>query len=370
MSSSPHLEVVRRQARRPRPAGWAVALLLAACGQRQAEEKPLPKPVVKVEVAAATELIPEIPIAGLLAPLPGRDVKVGALVGGRVDRLFVAEGDPVKVGQPLAHVEAEPLEHQVAEADARSATAKAALDNAVTRLARTEKLFKDGIASKQELDDAIAAKVAAESSLKEMRAAGGTAGLQLARATLRAPIGGVVAAILVPAGQPVDGQGTPVVEIADTRTLDLRAPVAAARAAEVELGETAALNVEGAGARTGTVAAIAPLVDPATNTVMVRIRVPNTDGRLRGGMFAKGVLRLRPRRGIAVPKRALLPADDGRTTRIAVLTSSQTLAHRELVLGAAASARVEVLEGLAPGDRVVVEGAYTLPEGTAVEVTE
>src|SRR5262249_37820273 len=159
--------------------------------------------------AQRARLAPTIPIAGVLAPLPGRDVKVGALVSGRVDRVFVAEGDPVKPGQVLAHVEAGPLKDRVQEAEALAEQAKANLDNARARLARTEKLFKDGIASKQELDDAIAQKVAAESALKAARATGATAGLNLDRATLRAPFEGVVAAILIPAGQPVDGNGTP-----------------------------------------------------------------------------------------------------------------------------------------------------------------
>jgi RND family efflux transporter MFP subunit len=295
-------------------------------------------------------------------------VKVGALVTGRVDRVFLAEGDPVKVGQALAHIEAGPLRDRVAEADAQVEQAKAALENAKTRLARAEHLFKDGIVSKQEVDDAIAARVGAESALKQARAAGGTANVNLDRATLRSPIEGVVAAILVPAGQPVDGSGTPVIEVADTRRLDLRAPVPAGRAGEVALGQQAELAIEGGTTTTGTVAAIAPLVDQATNTVMIRVRIKNDDVRLRGGMFAKGSLIEPAREALAVPKTALLPGESGESNRVAIVTSSGTVALRDLVLGADAQDRVEVREGLSPGERVIVAGGYSLPEGTKVEI--
>jgi RND family efflux transporter MFP subunit len=303
----------------------------------------------------------------VLAPLPGRDVKVGALVSGRVDRLFVAEGDRVKVGQPLAHVEAEPLQQHVVEALAQRDTARAALENARARLARTEKLFAAGIAARQEVDDARTALVTAQSAVKQAQATGGIATVQLDRATLRAPIAGVVAAILVPAGQPVDGTGTPVVEIADPRWLDLRAAVQAGRIGEVSEGQRARLSVDGAGEIEGLVAAIAPLVDVATNTVIVRVRIDNVAGKLRGGMFARGAILFPERIAITVPRAALLPGDGGSATSVAVLLGNK-VAHRSLALGAEAGDETIVTSGLAPGERVVVEGGYALPEGAEVEV--
>jgi multidrug efflux pump subunit AcrA (membrane-fusion protein) len=139
---------------------------LAAC-HREAPLAPAQLPSVKVLAVAPRQLDPRISIAGVLAPLPGRDVKVGSLVVGRVDRVFVAEGDVVRAQQVLAHVEAQPLHDRVAETEAQKEQAKAALENARTRLA-------------------------AESALKQAQAVAGTANVQLDRATLRAPIAGVV----------------------------------------------------------------------------------------------------------------------------------------------------------------------------------
>jgi RND family efflux transporter MFP subunit len=350
----------------------ALALAVAVAGCKKEEDAPPKLPPVRVIAVAARAITPRIPLAGVLSPLPGRDVKVGALVAGRVDRVFVAEGDRVAAGQPLAHVEAETALQHLSETDAARETARATADNARTRLARAERLYKDGIAARQEVDDARAQLVAAESALKQAQAVGGIAQVQLDRSTLRAPIAGVVAAILVPAGQPVDGAGTPVVEVADTRVLDLRAPVPAARVGEVTVGQRALITVEGVGEIEGAVEAVAPLVDLATNTVIVRVRIDNRAGRVRGGQFARGALLCPTRKALAVPREALLPGDGGEATLVAIVQPDGTVTHRSLTLGGAggvdAGEVVEVRAGLAGGERVIVEGGYALPDGTKVEV--
>ena len=346
----------------------AWAPLLCACKEPATAAPSARLPTVKVLVVASGPIRPRIAVAGVLSPLPGRDVKVGSLVPGRVDQVLVAEGDVVKPGQPIAHVEARPLRENLTSAEAERDNARAALENARTRLARSEKLFHDGIASKQEVDDNRAALVAAESTVRKAEAQGGSATAQLDRATLRAPIAGTVAAILVPAGQPVDGNATPVIEIADTRELDLRAPVPSARIGEVAVGQKAELLVEGASPVAGVVQAIAPLVDTATNTVMVRVRIANASGKLRGGVFARGGLLGEPHEGLSIPRGALLPGDGGSATTAAVLTVEGTVSHHALRLGAELEDAVEVLSGLAPGDRVIVEGGYALPDGARVEI--
>ena len=326
------------------------------------------RPPVKVVTVAPHSIQPRIAIAGVLAPLPGRDVKVGALVAGRIDRVFVAEGDSVKAGQLLAHVEAGPLAEHVAETEAQKTQARSAVENARSRLARTEKLFHDGIAARQEVEDARLALVATESGLKQAQAGGGIATVQLDRATLRAPIAGVVAAVFIPAGQPVDGSGTPVVEIADTRVLDLRAQVAASRIGAIEVGQRARLSVDGLGDVDGSVEAIAPLVDTATNTVVVRVRVQNPSGRLRGGLFARGSIFGPARVGPTVPASALLPSDGGAATTVAVVGADHRVVRRSIALGDEAGDQVEVRFGLVAGEQVIVAGGYALPNGTDVEI--
>src|SRR5258706_14282597 len=109
-----------------------LALALGCKGEPKESAAPLPS--VRVVAAAQHPIRPRVAVAGVLAPLPGRDVKVGALVPGRVDRVFVAEGERVRAGQPLAHVEAEPLRQHLVETDAQRESARAAVDNARVKL--------------------------------------------------------------------------------------------------------------------------------------------------------------------------------------------------------------------------------------------
>jgi RND family efflux transporter MFP subunit len=345
-----------------------VALVALTGCPREREEAKTSAPIVRVITTVEEPLQERTPVAGVLTPLPGRDVKVGALVSGRVDRVFVGEGERVRAGQPLAHVEAGPLRDRLSETQAQRDQARAQLENARTRRERTERLWKDGISSRQEVDDARAAEVAAESAVRQATAVGGTATVQLDRATLRAPFAGVVAGILVPAGQPVEGNGVPVVEVADPSELDLRAPIAAGKVGAVRLGQRAELTVDGVGAFGGAVEAIAPLVDTVTNTVTVRVRVANGDGRLRAGQFARGALLGAEHQGIAVPASAVLPGASGAADTVALLLSDSTVGHRAVVLGAEVGDRLEVRSGLKAGERVIVAGGYALPDGTKVEV--
>src|SRR5437762_217118 len=113
---------------------FALVLVLGAGGCRHETVLPSRAPAVTVIALAPRAIEPRITIAGVLAPLPGKDVKVGALVSGRVDRVLVAEGDAVTIGQPLAHVEAQPLREHLSETEAQKEQARAALENARTRL--------------------------------------------------------------------------------------------------------------------------------------------------------------------------------------------------------------------------------------------
>ncbi|MEO6951719.1 MAG: efflux RND transporter periplasmic adaptor subunit [Polyangia bacterium] len=339
-------------------------VLFVACRQPSADE-PAPRPPVRVVTTVLSNRSARVSISGVLSPLPGHDVKVGSLVAGRVSAVFVAEGDRVKVGQALAHVDAQPLQAHLTEARAQHVQFDAALGNSRTRLARAEKLFADGITSRQDVDDARAALVAARSAVQQAQAGMGTATSQLERATLRSPIDGVVAAILVPAGQPVDGNATPVIEVTDARELDLRAPIPVSQAAMVTLGQAAELTLEDRKLQ-GRVVAIAPLVDTATNTVVVRVRVSNTDGALRAGAFVRGALLGAMHEAVVVPKTALLPGDGGSASEVAIVGVDDTVTHRRITVRSEDAHDVEL--DLPPGLRVIVDGGYSLPDGTHVQV--
>jgi multidrug efflux pump subunit AcrA (membrane-fusion protein) len=116
------------------------------------------------------------------------------------------------------------------------------------------------------------------------------------------------------------------------------------------------------------VEAIAPLVDSATNTVTVRVRIANPTGQLRGGLFARGALVGQSHQAVVVPPSALLPGDGGAASLVAVVDKDNTVEHRSVAVGTETADAVEIVRGVEVGDRVIVAGGYSLPAHTRVEV--
>jgi membrane fusion protein (multidrug efflux system) len=107
-------------------------------------------------------------VRGTVAPLPDRDAQVSAQVAGRIARVLVREGDPVRADQPVAQIDTSPLQDEVAEAAATMAKARAERENADSTLRRVERVYERGIASRQEVEDATArARAAAAGEAQE-----------------------------------------------------------------------------------------------------------------------------------------------------------------------------------------------------------
>ncbi|HEY3451901.1 MAG TPA: efflux RND transporter periplasmic adaptor subunit [Myxococcales bacterium] len=334
--------------------------------------------LVRVARAELRDLADAVELTGTLEPPPGRAVKLGALISGRIAEITAAEGDRVAAGRVLVRLESTPLRDALAQADAALTQAQAQLANAAGHRERAEKLFAAGVAARQEVDDARSVEIAAGSAVRNAEAAQSTARNQLARSELRAPFAGTVAHLFAAVGEPVDGSGKPVIEVADTRFLELRAGAAPAQLVRLEPGQRAEVRVDGLGDRLfdGEVAAVAPVVDSATGVGTVRIRLENKDGALKGGALAKArvVLELRPQ-VVAVPRAALVPREQGGAEAggagagFAVERVEGEVARRQDVeVGVVDRGFVELRSGVAAGEVVVVQGAYALPDGTRVRV--
>jgi membrane fusion protein (multidrug efflux system) len=341
----------------------ALLLLCAAC-HKSTEEETAPPLAVKTERVSRGDVTPSVEVPGQLAAVPGADVKLGPLVAGRLGSVVVAEGDRVKPDQLLASLDVTPLRDAVVQAEAQLAQARAQQANAQSRLARAEKAFAAGVAAAQEVDDNRLALASAQAAARAAAAQLSTARNQLGRGELRAPFAGVVAHVFAAPGEPLDAN-KPVVEVASTTELEVRAPVAPAAAASLRSGQRAEARVDGLPGRVfeGHVVAVAPTVDPATGAAMVRVRVPNPDGALRLGAFARARVELETRRGVLrVPHAALLGGD-----QLAVEVVEQGKAKRVPVQVKSEDERyVEVTSGVSEGDVVIVQGGYALPDGTPV----
>jgi membrane fusion protein (multidrug efflux system) len=353
------------------PLGCAFLVVLTCCHASTDDAKEASLPVVQTAPLLRGTAIEELEVAGTLQPLPGLDVKLGALTAGRLLELKKGEGDAVKAGELLARIDPAPLLAQVEQAKAQLAQAKAQADNAGLKLSRTTRAVTAGVAARQEQEDAQLGNSQADGAVRAAQGAVSAAENQLARSELRAPFDGLIARVFAQPGEPVDA-GKIVLEVARTQELELRAAVPAESAARLRNGQTAQVTTPGVQAL-ARVIAVAPVIDAATGSATVRLRVANPDGALKAGGFAKARVAIaQHENALLAPRTALLPSEDGSAepgqARLCSIDKDSKVHCTTVQIRDAQGGQVEVVSGLEAGAQVIIQGAYALPEGTKVSV--
>src|SRR5439155_19589490 len=227
-----------------------IALTVSACGRKAAEEdeaKPAEVPTIVADVAKVGRrtLSDDLLVRGSIAAVPNEDVKVSALVAGRVNSVTVAEGDSVREGQVIAELDRRPLEDQRRQTAATVEQAKAQVENARLNRQRTQQLFERGIAAGKEVEDARKDMASAQAALEQGNAARNTADRNIERAQSRAPISGQIVKRMVSGGEQVDGTAQqPIVEVANLDRVELAANVPAEHLARIRPGQAANVSTE------------------------------------------------------------------------------------------------------------------------------
>jgi membrane fusion protein (multidrug efflux system) len=308
-------------------------------------------------------LLEETTVRGAVTALPNEDVKVSSQVAGRVTSVTVAEGDAVRQGQVVASIERRPIEEQRRQAAAALEQANAQVENARANLDRTSQLFSRGIAAGKEVEDAKTQMATAAAAREQATAALNTANLQLERTDVRTPIAGQIVKRMVSVGEQVDGTaGQPIVEVANLERVELAANVPAAYLSRVRVDQkavitsTAVPDVE----LMGSVLAIAPAVDVATNTALVRIRIANAQRQLKVGMFAEARVELAEHPSVlAVPPQAIVKNDEG---VFVYVVNGETAQRTAVKIGLETSEAVEIVSGVTEGQTVLTSSVYGLGE--------
>jgi RND family efflux transporter MFP subunit len=357
----------------------AVALLfilaLAGCGKRADKDdeetnKSTAIPDVTVAKVERAAIADNLIVSGNLAALPNRDAKLAALVPGRIARVLVVEGDPVKEGQPLADLDTTLLREQERQAEAAVAQAKANADNARLAVQREEGLVGRGISSRKDVEDARTQLAVTTAALNQAEAGQATARAQMSRAVVRAPFAGTVVKRFLGVGEQVDGTGAqPIVELANIQALELLATVPASRLAQVRAGEPFKFQTNAVpGAEfTARVVSVLPAVDPATNNGTVRIHIDNSKHLLKLGQYLSVDLPLKQRGPrTVVPRQAIYPDESGEP-HVYKVSGDQAEAV-PVTLGIQTKDKAEIVSGVNPGDTVVVTGGYGLPDKSRVHV--
>lgn len=354
---------------RPARAAAAAAPALPP-GEVQLKQVPNFVKIAPVEVSSEA---PPTEATAKVAFDEGRVSRVGTPVSGRVVELRVQPGDRVRKGQPLLVIASPDAES--AFADWIAARADAAL--ADQNLERQRRLLADQAVSQKEVlqaeSDATKARAARARALARLQVLGippDEPARQPSRYLLRSPIDGVVVDRPASVGMEVRADsGTPIVTVADLSRLWVLADVFERDLASVVKGGHAEVRVAAWPGRTweGKVSYVGDVVDPQTRTVKVRIEVENPDRKLKPEMFARVTLRggaAEP--SLAVPSQAVV--SDGAASAVVVALGEGRFQRRIIEVGPERGGIVRVLSGLAPGERVVVDGAiYLSAAATGVE---
>lgn len=344
--------------------------LLAAC------ERAAPPPPAAVPVTIALADRRDVPLlldaTGTVEPM--RSAAVEAQVGGLVTRVAFREGDDVREGQLLFELDQRPYRTALVQAEAALARDRARWQVARLERDRQEQLVRENFSTQAALDQARTEVAALEATLAADSAAVERARLDLQFAEVRAPISGRAGAVLLREGnvvRPVAGR--PLVQINQLAPIQVRfnVPAAYLGAVRQRAGRTLPVRVtpvgDTAATRAGTLAFIDNAVDSLTGTVALKATFPNADRSLWPGALVRVELQLDVERGaLVVPRSAILTGQTG--SLVFVVDSAEQARVRQVTLRRSTDALAVVADGLAPGERVVIDGQLKLTNGTKVAV--
>jgi membrane fusion protein (multidrug efflux system) len=211
----------------------------------------------------------------------------------------------------------------------------------------------------------------AQTAVRMARAQEAMAAKKLADARITSPMNGVVARRNIQPGEQA-GPGFPVFTIVSIDLVQVRIGVPEAEIGAIAVGQRADITIPALDAAfEGRVRLVGIAADPTSRTYTVKVQVPNADGRLRPGMIAEVRVETDARvEALTVPGEAIVRGADG-ITRVFVYFPEEERVHaRRVEVGSAYGTQIEIREGLAGDEQVVVGGQHRLREGSLVQVAE
>ena len=357
----------------------ALALGPIACS-KASEESALKRP------KAATKLQYPVQVAPIVARqvqynviAPGsidafQQVQITARVAGAVDKVAFVEGQTVKQGDTLVLIEVDRYNVAVDQAKAALAKTVAAHQAAQAELARRQGAVAahPGLVAGEEIEQYATSVASTQADSDAAQQTLRVAQLNLRDATVRAPFAGVIQSRTVQAGQYLQ-PGAVLATLLQRDPLLLRFPVTESDAPRIKPNMTANVTLrESARTYSANIILVAAAADPTTRLVQVTATIDDTDHKywLRPGAFCDVNVPIGDaRQGIVVPSLAVQPTDKG---NVVYTVDSGNIAHvKSVTLGMhTPEGGVEITQGLAAGDTLVVRGFEALSEGAPVQVTD
>ena len=359
----------------------ATALALSACnkgsdatqgakdgkGQQAAAQKEAPPPVVGVVTVHPETVALTTELPGRLESL--RTAEVRAQVGGIIQKRLFQEGSYVRAGQPLYQIDSSTYQADLESSRAQLAGAQATLAKANADLARYKPLVAADAISKQDYDAAVTAKRSAEASVKAAQAAIKSAGINLNRARITAPISGFIGQSKVSEGTLLNAGDTTVLATirqtnpmyvnitqSATEVMKLRQQVAEGKLSSVDGAIEVGIKFDNGEVYPykGRLLFSDPSVNETTGQITLRASVPNDKNILMPGLYVRVLMeQVAVANAFVVPQQAVTR---GTKDTVTIVNAKGEMESREVTVAQQQGTNWIITAGLNDGDKVVVDG--------------
>lgn len=347
---------------------------------------------VTTEPVVLTTMKNVITLNGKVKPV--REAVISPKISGKVSQIHFELGQKVNQGAVLLKLDDSNLRLDLQSAEASLKVTRNTLDSSLLsaevnyndvkrNYQRSKRLYENGIASKQEYEDAEsqfklaedtynAAKTAEQSGETKARATLEQAKIQyeiikmqLMDSVVRAPISGIIATKDVSVGKYI-GNGTIVASVVDLSSVIVETNVTEAMVNRIKVGDKVEISVKAAlnQSLTGEIMAIAPAVDSASINYPVKIKIANFHHTLKSGMFAEIKLTLDQAEQVLASPLAAVGDDSGQ--KFVFVLDGDKVTKKMIKTGLSDGRLVQVTEGLTEKDLVIVKGLDQVKEGTKV----
>lgn len=349
---------------------------LAGCGQGGAQSAGgMPKPEVAVATAASAAL--PLQLTYTARAVGSREVEVRARVSGILEARRFVEGSAVKAGDVLFQIDPEPYRAAVAQARGELGVERASLDEATRNRDRIVPLYDKNAVSQRQRDEAVSAYEVAAARVASAEARLKAAELDLGYTSVRAPISGLTSREVRSEGSLVQAgaESSLLTRIVQTDPLyiDFSVPEAEAALLRARLADPAArknvratlLLANGEHPETAPVTFIDNAVESTSGTVVARAVLPNKQGALLPGQFVRvRVEGVALEEVVAIPRKAVMMSPQG--AFVWVIDTNEAAIFRPVQMGRGVDEQVVITQGLAAGERFIVEGVMKVAPGAPV----
>jgi len=344
-----------------------MAAFASGCGQKPASQQAGAGSAMPVQVQPVkATTIPDT--TEYLSVLKSRhSANINPQVEGQIVRIFVKAGDHVKAGQALIQIDPLKQEATVSSQEAARAAQEANVALAKVSFERAKRLYEAGVIAKAEFDSAQSNYDASVAQLKALEEQVRSQRVELKYYSVAAPMDGIVGDIPVRVGDRV-AVTTLLTTVDEPGALEAYIYVPVDRSRSLRLGlPVKLLDPAGKLLATTAITFISPQVDPETQTVLAKAAAPNQQSKLRVSQQVRAQVAWGQREGATIPFLSLNRINGQFFAFVSANEGKGTVARQRLLkIGDNIGNDVEVLEGIKPGDHLIVSGTQFLQDGMPV----